>query len=360
VKIEGLEVVPYSLSFREPYVTARGRLERRELVLLRLRADGIEGLGEGAPLSLRGGPLATEIAQDLDQRCRHLLEGAVLDPDDWSGLASVCERAGISHGALAAVEQALLDVAAKLSGVPAWRLLGANAARAVSCNATLVAGEPHAVAENARSHAERGFSSFKLKVGVSDDVEQVTAVRRALGPEARIRVDANGAWTDEQAIATLRELELLDIELAEQPAATLEGMAAVRREARVPVFADESVASSDDARVAAEAGACDGVTVKIAKVGGLRAAQAVIGILPTYLSSALDGPVGIAAAAHLAQVLPTTGPAAGLAHGLATAELFESTIARVACDVVDARLVPSNDPGLGVEIDERALERLRL
>src|SRR6187455_2556957 len=76
VKIDRLEVVPYSLQFREPYVTARGRLERRELVLLRVRADGLEGLGEGAPLSLRGGPPATEIAQDLDEVCRPLLEGA--------------------------------------------------------------------------------------------------------------------------------------------------------------------------------------------------------------------------------------------------------------------------------------------
>jgi L-alanine-DL-glutamate epimerase-like enolase superfamily enzyme len=360
LKIERLEVVPYSLRFREPYVTARGRLERRELVLLRFRAGELEGVGEGAPLSLRGGPAAAEIARDLDRRCRPLLEGTEFDPTNWSQLAVVCEEARISRGALAAVELALVDLAAKASGVPAWRLLGAASARSVPCNATLVADEPRAVADNAVAHAERGFKTFKLKVGVNGDTDQAAAVREAVGPEARIRVDANGVWADDHAIATLRELEPLDVELAEQPAATLEGLAAVRRETNVPVFADESVASPDDATEAAAAGACDGATVKIAKVGGVRAARAVFDVLPTYLSSALDGPVGIAAAAHLAQVLPTTGPAAGLAHGLASAELFDGTIASVGCDVVDAQLLPSDAPGLGVEIDERALELRRL
>ena len=92
MKIDRLEVVPYSLAFREPYVTARGRLDRRELVLLRLQADGVEGLGEGAPLSLRAGQQASEIAEDLDRRCRPLLEGAELEPGDWSA-ARVSVRA---------------------------------------------------------------------------------------------------------------------------------------------------------------------------------------------------------------------------------------------------------------------------
>jgi L-Ala-D/L-Glu epimerase / N-acetyl-D-glutamate racemase len=341
-------------------VTARGRLDLRALVLLRLHANGVEGLGEAAPLSLRGGPQATEIARELDQRCRPLLEGAALDPDDWPALAAVCGQAGTSRQALAAVEIALLDLAARLAGVPASSLLGADAARPVPCNATLVAGKPEAVAENARSHAERGFGTFKLKVGVGNDVDQVAAVRQALGPQARIRVDANGVWDIEKAITTLRELEPFDIELAEQPAATIRELAAVRRAVRVPLVADESVASPDDARAAAEEAACDAATVKIAKVGGLGPALEVASLLPVYLSSALDGPVGIAAAAHLAQVLPERAPTAGLAHGLATAVLFADTIASTECEVERATLLPSSAPGLGVEIDEAALARHRL
>jgi o-succinylbenzoate synthase len=361
MRIERLELVPYALPFREPYVTARGRLDRRELLLVRLRTEeGDTAFGEAAPLSLRGGPGLDDIARDLSERCRPLLEGGRIDPQDWAAPARACAKAGISPQTLAAVEIAMLDLAGKLTERPAWKVLGAERAGAVPCNATLAAGGPQAVAERARSWAALGFRTFKLKVGVNGDLEQVAAVREALGAEARIRVDANAAWTAEQAVARLHELEPLRIELAEQPAATLAGMAEVRRMVSVPVAADESVASADDAREAVAAGACDLATVKIAKVGGLAAARAVSATLPVYLSSALDGPVGIAAAAHLAQVLPHSGLAAGLAHGLATAELFAETIASVACDVADASLLPSDAPGLGVEIDERALERLRL
>jgi L-Ala-D/L-Glu epimerase / N-acetyl-D-glutamate racemase len=361
VRIERLEVVPYSLRFKEPYVTARGRLERRELLLVRLRTqEGQTGLGEAAPLSLRGGPALDDIARDLSERCPPVLEGKRCEPRDWDALATACARAGVSPQAAAAVEIALLDLAGKLLGRPAWEVLGARRASPVPCNATLVAGKPGAVAERAREWAARGFRTFKLKVGVNGDREQVAAVREALGPEARIRIDANASWEPEEAVTSLRALEPFGIELAEQPTATLAGMAAVRRRVSVPLAADESVASADDARNAVALGACDAATVKVAKVGGLAAARLVAATLPVYLSSALDGPVGIAAAAHLAQVLPGSPPAGGLAHGLATAELFADTIASVACDVVDAALTPSDAPGLGVEIDEQALERARL
>jgi L-Ala-D/L-Glu epimerase len=361
MKIERLELVPYALPFREPYVTARGRLERRELLLVRLRTeDGEIGLGEAAPLSLRGGPGLEQIATDLSERCRPLLEGRQIDPGAWDTHARACAAANVSRQALAAVEIALLDLAGKLASQSAWKVLGAETAGPVACNATLPAGEPRAIAERAGMWAERGFRTFKLKVGVNGDLEQVAAVREALGGEVRIRIDANAAWETEQAVDKLGALEHVGIELVEQPVAHLAGMAHVRRETTVPVAADESVATADDARAAVSLEACDLATVKIAKVGGLAAAREVSEVLPVYLSSALDGPVGIAAAAHLAQVLPRSGLAASLAHGLATAELFADTIASVACEVADAALLPSDAPGLGVEIDARALARLRL
>jgi O-succinylbenzoate synthase len=123
------------------------------------------------------------------------------------------------------------------------------------------------------------------------------------------------------------------------------------------VAADESVVTAEDARRAVEMGACDVATVKIAKAGGLAAGLEVSRELPVYLSSALDGPVGIAAAAHVAQVLPRSGLTASLAHGLATSDLFASSIASAACALSDAHLVAPDEPGLGVEIDELALRR---
>ena len=342
MRITAVETIPYALPFREPYVTARGRLERRELVLVRLRTDeGLEGLGEAVALSLRGGPSLAEIERDLSESGGELVEG-------------------LSLPARAALEMALLDLEAKRQDDPAWRVLGAGSAAPVTCNATLVAGPPSAVAAEAERWAERGFTTFKLKVGVPGDVGQVEAVRAALGPQARIRVDANGAWSPQEAMLRLTAMERHGIELAEQPAPELEDMALVRGQTAVPIAADESIASPADAERAIELGACQLATVKLAKVGGFQAARAIAATLPTYLSSALDGPIGIAAAAHAAQCLPRDGPATGLAHGLATQLLFADTIASRECEARDGLLHLPDGPGLGIEIDEAALERHRL
>jgi o-succinylbenzoate synthase len=343
LRIAALEAVPYALPFEGSYVTSRGRLERREIVLLRLRSDdGLEGLGEAVPLSLRGG------GPSLGEVHRELAECAG-EPHE-----------GLSAPARAAVEIARLDLEAKRMGVPAWRVLGADSAAPVICNATLVAGPPNAVAADAERWAELGFSTFKLKVGVPGDVGQVRAVRESLGHDARIRVDANGTWSPPEAVLRLTAMERHGIELAEQPAADLEDLALVNHETAIPLAADESVVTLADAERATELGACQLATAKLAKVGGIAPARAIAAAIPTYLSSALDGPVGIAAAAHAAQILPPAGPAPGLAHGLATQLLFAETIASVQCEVREGLLHIPEGPGLGVEIDEAELRRHRI
>src|SRR5204863_9260359 len=162
----------------------------------------------------------------------------------------------------------------------------------------LTTADPEFVAAQATRWAELGFESYKLKVGVPGDVRQVAAVRGAVGPEARIRVDANGAWPPQEAVIRLAAMERFGIELAEQPSPDLEDLAVVRGQTAVPLAADESVATVADADRANELGACQLVTVKLAKVGGIDRARAIAERLPAYVSSALDGPVGIAAAAH--------------------------------------------------------------
>lgn len=229
----------------------------------------------------------------------------------------------------------------------------------VECNATLVAGEPAAVAEDALRWAAEGFGTFKLKLGAGEDVGQVRAVREALGAEARIRVDANEVWGVETAIAALGELEPLGIELAEQPVEGLEAMARVAAATSVPLAADESVESSEDAERAVATGACRYTGVKLSKVGGPQEATAIAGVLPTYVSSALDGPVGIAAGVAVAAAVDASG-GSGLAHGLATQRLFAETVASVECELRDGSIRLPPGPGLGVQIDQSALASHRL
>jgi o-succinylbenzoate synthase len=361
VRLASVEVIPYALPFRRPYVTARGRLDRREMVLLRLRdSDGATGLGEAVPLSLRGGATIQRVAKEL--------EGL----GEWVGREAppaAAEMAALSAPARCAALTALLDLRARGEGAPTAAPEGAGRnggpgaeAEPITCNATLIAGEPAAVAEDARRWAEEGFSTFKLKLGAGDDVGQVRAVREELGAAARIRIDANAAWDVETAVRLLGELEGLDVELAEQPVATLAEMKEVAAATSIPLAADESVESRADAELAATAGACRFTGVKLSKVGGPEEALAIADVLPTYVSSALDGPIGIAAAAQVAQSLQETGhpERLDLAHGLATQRLFATTIAATECELHGGMLHPPPGPGLGVEIDERALSLHRL
>jgi muconate cycloisomerase len=193
-------------------------------------------------------------------------------------------------------------------------------------------------------------------------VEQVQAVREALGPEVRIRVDANQAWDLETAKVRLAELEPYGIELAEQPVGTLKEMAELSVSTSIPLAADESVASLDEAEEAVALGSCAYTGIKLSKVGGPEEALRIADVLPAYITSALDGPVGIAAAAQTALSLAEIGhpERLHLAHGLATQCLFAETIAAVECEVRDGMLHLPPGPGLGVEIDEEALQAHRI
>lgn len=353
MRIASVEVIPYALPFRRPYVTARGSLEQREMALLRLRDEGgLVGLGEAVPLSLRGGASLADVVsqlQRLDER--ETLDEATLQS----------EAAHLSRPARCAALTALADLRGRRAVAEYGEAAGESIAP-IRCNATLVADEPTAVAAEAESWAADGFSSFKLKLGGGDDVRQVRAVRGAVGAEASIRIDANACWDLETAKRRLAELEPFDVELAEQPVAAMEELAELTASTSIPISADESVESREDAVRAFKLGACAMTGVKLAKVGGPEAAIEIAEVLPAYMSSALDGPVGIAAAAQVAATLHEADerPGVGLAHGLATQRLFAASVAAVGPELRGDMLHVPEGPGLGVEIDEAALEAHRL
>jgi L-Ala-D/L-Glu epimerase len=319
-----------SFPFREPYTTSNAVVTERELLLLRLEsADGYAGYGEAAPFEPYDGiPLERAIAT----LSRH-------------------SRGRRPPQARAAVEMARLDLDARREGRP----VGEPGADAIPVNRTLSAGPPEEAAARAAEGVREGYSCFKLKVGLPDDEERVAAVREAIGSWPALRLDANGAWSVEEAVAAIRRLERHDLQFVEQPCRTLEELAEVRARVSAPIAADESVASADDVRRAAELEACDVVNVKLAPSGGFEAARTALrtanelGIAP-FLSSTLDGPWGIAAALQLAasERIP-------LACGLATLELFDAELARAIPPPKGGLQAVPPGPGLGVEPSGSAL-----
>ncbi len=360
MRLTSVEVIPYALPFKRPYVTARGTLTRREMVLLRLRTDeGLEGLGEAVPLSLRdGGVTLAQVVNELEETDRsealhHLIESGHLD---YSAPETLDPRLVLSPPAQCAVLTALDDLMAKIGehDSPAY---------SVACNATLVAGEPAAVAADAEDWAGEGFTTFKMKLGTEEDLDQVRAVRAVLGPEAKIRVDANASWSLQTATRMMLDLEQFGIELAEQPVETIEEAADLAVVTSIPLSGDESIVTRADAERAAEEDAFQVTGIKLSKVGGYVSGLEIAEALPAYVSSALDGPVGIAAGASLARSLDYDAELRGwplLAHGIATQRLFAATIAKAEPQLRGGRMYVPHCTGLGVEIDEDALQAHRL
>ena len=205
----------------------------------------------------------------------------------------------------------------------------------VPVNALVPAVDADTAAELAAEAVAAGMTTVKVKVGggaLAEDADRVAAVRAALGPGGRIRLDANGAWDVEDAIAALARLARFDLELVEQPVAGLDALARVRRRSAVPVAADESVRSLDDARRLAELQAADAVVVKVQPLGGVRAALQVIEAagVAAIVSSLYETSIGLAAGVALAAALPELPYACGL-----------GTAALLAGDVVADPLLPT-------------------
>jgi O-succinylbenzoate synthase len=177
----------------------------------------------------------------------------------------------------------------------------------------------------------RGFSAVKVKVRDAAGIALVRAVRDAVGPDVGVRVDANGAWDVDTAVTMIAKLAEFDLEYVEQPCATLEDLARVRRRVDVPIAADECIRSLDDARELRARDAADVIVVKQLPLGGVRAALAVVDAadVPAVVSSMMETSVGIAAGLALAAALPELPYACGLA-----------TLGALAGDVTHAPLVP--------------------
>jgi len=237
----------------------------------------------------------------------------------------------------------------------AWHEQPAPLRDRIAVNATVPAIEAARVAEVLARFP--GCRTAKVKVAepgqsLADDIARVRAVREAMGPEGRIRIDANGFWNVDEAEHAVHALGEYDLEYVEQPCATVPELADLRRRVKymgIPVAADESVRKSADPLAVARAGAADLLVIKAQPLGGVTHALQIVTAagLPAIVSSALDTAIGLSQGAALAAALPTLD----FDCGLGTASLFLD-------DVADRRPVDGSIPVGRVTPDAAALTRL--
>jgi L-alanine-DL-glutamate epimerase-like enolase superfamily enzyme len=317
MRIGSISVAPLSVPLLEPFVIASARVDTTRAVLVSLQVSdersgrSATGLGEAAALP----PVTREDQPDLLatlERAAARLDGEEIEHWDAFSepLGEACEASPVARAAL---ESAWLDACARLAGVPVCTLLRGRAARPLVTDITLPIAEPERMAQLAAAHRARGFGIFKVKVGRSldDDVRALHAVHARV-PDARFRLDANGGYRSDDAIALIHSAHSrgISIECFEQPCARddLDGMARVRRESGVPVIADESVRDDQDLSRVLAAHAADGVNLKLAKTGGLLATLALgerahASGLHVMCGGMVETRLGITAMAHVACAL---------------------------------------------------------
>lgn len=311
MKIAAIASAAWDVPMRSPYRSAQRITTTARNVLVTLRLDdGALGYGESAPAAY-----VTGETQETVLMAAHALAAELRGREEDEAAAVLAAHLPESPGAGGALEMALFDAAARSRGVPLYRFLGAaadTAPRRVTDLSLPILPAAEA-GERAARAASAGFRALKLKVGSGDadaDRARVRAVAEA-APGAALRLDGNQGFAPEEAVRFLGSLDDLAarIDLFEQPTRADDEPALrfVAERVRVPVYADESVTSADDARHLVASGVCAGVVLKLAKSGlsGVRAiAEAVADAGGQCLFGCMmETRVGIGAALHLALAL---------------------------------------------------------
>jgi O-succinylbenzoate synthase len=269
----------------------------------------------------------------VTMRSGYLIEG----PAGWGEFSPLPSWRDAEH---AAAERSALEAAT----LP----FPAAARDRVAINAMVPRLAPDAAAALALSS---GCATVKVKVGDEQSLDRVAAIRSACGPGVRIRLDANGAWDVETAVRELARLAAYDIELVEDPVASLEELATFRGRAGMPIAAESCIRTTADARRLRQLEAADVIVLKPQRIGGVRQAlrAAEESGVPAIASSALETSVGLAAVVALAASLPD----APFAHGAGTALLLASDVVSDPLIPIDGWLTPRR-PSVDLQLLVRA------
>jgi L-Ala-D/L-Glu epimerase len=310
LKIKAIQVGSISLPLVRPFKTALRTVEAVNDIVVRVIADdGSVGYGEAPPTAVITGDTTGSILCAVRDFIRPAIVGMELD--DLDAVMAKLDGCMVHNTTpKAAVDMALYDLWAKAQGKPLYQLLG-GARTAFKTDITISVNPVDQMVADSLDAVQQGFDILKIKVGKEGlaDVERMAAIRAAVGPDVKLRVDANQGWTAEQSVAIIRAMEDkgLGIELVEQPvpAHDLAGLRAVTAAVDTPILADEAVFSCYDAANIIEQKAADLINIKLMKTGGIHNALKICRMaeengVECMIGCMLESRLSVAAAAHLA------------------------------------------------------------
>jgi L-Ala-D/L-Glu epimerase len=323
VQLKHIFLQPYKLRFSQPLKTALCLLSDRAGIVVRVvDTEGRVGLGEAAPLDGFGMESLVETQTALNTLQVESIGKKISGLDDITSLLTNFSHVpAAKHG----IELALCNLWAVSQAKSLAQVLNPNSRDLVTVNALIGGGSPEHAALRAQVLVQQGYTCIKVKIGTDGadgDWQRVAAVRAVVGMQIQIRLDANQAWSVDEAIARIKQFEPLDIEYIEQPVAAsdLAGMAKVRRSVGIAIAADESITNINALQQAIAHQAADIAIIKPMAMGGILTARKAAYValeagMDVVFTTTIDGAIARLGALHLAASIPEVNRACGLATG---------------------------------------------
>jgi len=310
MKIQSIEIGKVSIPLKKPFKTALRTVHSAEDIIVKVIADSGEvGFGNAPPTAVITGDSQDSIIAAIRDTLAPKLVG--MEIDNLEGIMTALDT-GMLHNcsAKAALDIAVYDLFGKRYGLPLYKLFGGYC-RSMETDLTISLNEPEEMVCDSLEAVAEGYTALKLKVGNDPalDIRRVQAIRDAVGPNVKIRLDANQGWNAKEAVRTIRRFEAdgLDIELIEQPvkAHDFDGLKYVTDHVETDIMADESAFGPYEVFRLLSMRACDLVNIKLMKAGGLHNAVKIAHFAETMgvqcmMGCMLESKVGITAAASLA------------------------------------------------------------
>ncbi|SFB45379.1 L-alanine-DL-glutamate epimerase [Cohnella sp. OV330] len=320
--------------------------------------EGLIGIGESV------GPTIPVIQTVVDKEFAPFLIGR--DPMELESILHRLEEycvnwKQIGNYGLAGIEMALLDLRGKILNTPVYNLLGGKVKQEVAFSGYIFIDKPEVNAEEARKFAAAGYTELKLKVGrdIDLDTKRVKAVREAVGPAMKIRIDANQNWSVPTAIKAIRKMEKYDLQMVEQPTRfdDVDGMAAVARAVDVPIIADEGCATYEDALRLIDKRACACFLVYPSEAGGILKARQIVDLANhagIWCATGSWAETGIGTLGNVHMVASSRNfPFANDTH----LKFMTGDLLREELVFNDGKITVPDRPGFGIDLDVAKLDR---
>jgi muconate cycloisomerase len=366
VKIKSIEPIALSLPMKKPVVMAAEVVRQAENVLVRIQADNnLVGWGEAAAAPTMTGETLESMACAVNFIAPVLRDREAADIE--GALTAMHGRMYGNHGAKAAIEIALHDLAGQAAGKPVHALLGLRKRSRLPLLSVIGGGDLGGDLRDAEQKKTAGFTAFKIKVGVDtaeNDAARTRAICRVLGEDVLISSDANEGYSTEAAVRYVRAVQNAGLGFFEQPVAAddLAGMAAVAVSAGdIAIGADEGIHSLAGIRRHHECKAAHGVGLKAIKLGGVRAlVEAAVlcdslGMRVNISCKTGESSIACAAALHVAAVVPNVDWALTLTHTALAEDVADTPLA-----TARGYAAVTDRPGLGVVVDEARVQQYRV